>query len=50
MNEKVPFIWHEMKIAKMEHKIKTLRVWALVLFTAFAASNIGWILHFFWLR
>ena len=50
MNEKIPFFWHEMKLAKMDHRIKKLWVLAIVLFTAFTASNIGCMLRFFWLR
>ena len=48
--ETVSYLWHEKRLTKMEQKNRNLWIKAIVLFTAFAASNIGWILHFFWLR
>lgn len=43
--ESVAYIVHESMMARQERTIKRLWILCIIFFTAFAVSNIGWILY-----
>ena len=43
--DSVPYIVHEAALARMERQIKRLFILCIVIFAAFVATNIGWVVY-----